>query len=443
MSRAFLRGGVLWRGVLALLLVMAVGSLTLSPSPHSAVATHGCAGAGSPAGPFDLLAYEAGDWRTAYRRTLELGAFNQLFPGLPSFAVPPLETGPRVSGSSTTVSPYIPPTVLKAIAWIESSWQMAGSTVPYGEVGQPLISHSCAYGIMQIVSGMENTGNPPTLGQVSTGSHYGFNVAQGARILAGKWNLAPEFRPLVGDRNKALVEDWYYAIWSYHGFSSTNHPVLNTSYSATRGVYRCDGTQAYNSFPYQELILGCVKNPPVVAGTALWSAIPVTLPNLALPAFSLSSWNACSVNRQCAGMDMLTPAPSHTDPTTPSGSRNQAIGTPVLSVSPLSAVLAAVPDRESQSIAVNVVNSGTGPLAWRVSPSVTWLRLSGVNRLSLGTDAGSWSAPFQLSASAAGLEPGTYSGVLRISSLYPEVTKTINVTLIVAKSGFVPGVVRE
>ena len=430
------------RLVLSLLVVLAVGALTLSPAPRSAVATHGCDNAGSPAGPFDLLAFEAGDWRTTYRRTLELAAFNQLFPDVSGFALPPLESGPRSSGSSTIASPYVPPTLLKAIAWIESAWQMADSSVQPGEVGQPLLSHSCAYGVMQIVSGMQNVGNPPTLDQVHTGSHYGFNIAQGARILAGKWNVAPEFRPLVGTRNNLLIEDWYYAVWSYHGFSSTNHPVLNTSYSATRGVYRCDGTQSYGSFPYQELVLGCVKNPPLVAGTALWSAIPVSLPNLSLPAFSLANWTACSADGECAGMDFPTPSPSHTESTTPSGSKNQAIGTPVLSVSPLSVILTAVPGHESGSVAINVTNSGTGPMAWRVSPSVAWLKFSGVSRLSLGNDLGSWNSPFRLSARAAGLGAGTYSGVVRVSSLYPQVTRTINVTLIVAKSGFVPGVTR-
>ena len=423
-----------------LALTLAVLLLTLRSRP--ALATHGCASAGSPAGPFDLESYEAASWRATYARSLELAGFNQLLPDVSGFALPILESGPRSSGSTTTVAPYAPPALLKAIAWIESSWQMADSSVPYGGVGPPLLSHSCAYGVMQIVSGMQNVGQAPTLNQVHTGSHYGFNIAQGARILAQKWNLAPEFRPLIGSRNKSLVEDWYYAIWSYHGFTFTNHPVLNTNYSVTRGVYRCDGTQSYGSFPYQELILGCLKNPPIVAGTPLWSAIPVTLPNLSLPAFSLANWNSCSVDDQCAGMDFPTPTPSHSDSTTVSVQRSAVIGSPSLLVGPVDIEFYARPDSTSETVTVSVRNGGTGPMAWRLSPSVTWLQFSQIYGLELGSDLGATSAQISFVANGAGLSPGTYSGVVLVSSLYPQVTRTINVKLVVAQRSFVPGVSR-
>lgn len=423
------------------LAIAVVGSLALAPSPRPASATHGCAAAGSPAGPFDLVAYEAGDWRTIYRRTLEHGAFNQLFPELGSFALPSIETGPRSAGSSSIVGPYAPPVLLKAIAWIESAWQMASPSVDYGEVGPPLVSHSCAYGIMQILSGMQNAGNAPTLDQVSIGSHYGFNVARGARILAQKWNLAPEFRPLVGDRSRSLIEDWYYAIWSYHGFAFTNHP-MNPSYSLQRGVYRCDGTQSFGSFPYQELVLGCVANPSVVGGSQLWGPVDVTLPNLAHPAFSLANWNACSGSFQCAGMDVPTPNPSHADPKSVSGDRTAAIGSPALSVNPLDITLVTTPNGQSASVTVTIANSGTGPLAWRWSPSVAWLQYPRFSGMALGSDIGPSPTTVTLSASGVGLAPGIYSGVILISSLYPQVTKTIHVTLIVAQRGFVPGVAR-
>ncbi len=433
-----------------LVLVVAAGSLAVAPSPPSTShATHGCASAGSPAGPFDLLAYEAADWRTTYRKTLEFAAFNQLFPELSSFALPPVETGPRSAGSSSTVDPYAPPVLLKAIAWIESGswmkggWQMADASVDYGEVGPPLVSHSCAYGIMQVLSGMQNTGSVPTLDQVSIGSHYGFNIARGARILAEKWNYAPTFRPIVGSRNPSLIEDWYYAIWSYHGFTWTNHP-LNPNYSLSRGVYRCDGTQSRSSFPYQELVLGCVANPPVVGGTPLWDPQPVTLPNLADPAFSLANWNACSGSYQCSGMDIGTPSPSHTDSTGASGNRTAAIGLPALSVNPLNIILMTAPGGQSEPVTITIANSGTGPLAWRLSPGSSWMRYSPrFNGIVLGSDIGSQPSSVTLWADASGLPPSTYTSEIRISSLYPQTTKRINVTLIVGQRAFVPGIARN
>lgn len=401
-------------GLAILLAALAAGSLS---SPRPAAAEHGCASAGSPAGAYNLTAYEASDWKNTYRRTLDYAGLNQLFPELPNFALPALESGSRSSGSSTTTTPYVPPAILKAITWIESSWQMAASTVPYGTVGPPLVSHSCAYGISQIVSGMENTGGAPTLDQTSIGSHYGLNAARGARILGGKWNLAPEYRPIVGNRDPTRVENWYYAIWSYHGFSFANHP-LNPAFSPQRGVFQCNGTQSYNSFPYQELVLGCVKNPPVVGGSRLWDPVSVTLPSLSSPAFNLTAWNNCWASYSCDSMDFSTPSPSHTDPATTSGSRSTAIGNPTGVLTPSSISKVVKSGSSSGSIPVTISNTGTGPLSWRLSPSVSWLKLSKIQGVSLGADIGPQPASASASINASGLATGNYSGEIHLQSLY-------------------------
>lgn len=421
---------------LAVLAVVVGAGLASSPEP--ALATHNCGSAGSPAGPYNLLAYEASDWRNAYGKSLEFAGFNQLFPELSTFALPRVETGPRSAGSGTTTTPYAPPSLLKAIAWIESGWQMASSSVSPGSVGSPLLSHSCAYGVMQIVTGMENTTNVPSLDQVHVGSHYGFNIARGARILVQKWNLAPEHRPLVGSRNPSLVEDWYYAIWSYHGFSYTNHP-LNPIYSPSRGTYRCDGTQSFGSFPYQELVLGCLRNPPSPSGSRLFNPIAVSMPNLAHPAFGLSNWDACSGSFSCAGMDFPSPTPTHTDPTTASGSRSAAIGSPSMSI-PSELTFSAQPGGQSSTISINIRNAGTGPMAWRFSPSVSWLRFSRTNGIALGSDIGSKPSTISVWADATGLPAGIYSGSILVSSLYPNATRSINVTLIIGDPSFIPGI---
>jgi hypothetical protein len=69
--------------------------------------------------------------------------------------------------------------------------------------------------------------------------------------------------------------------------------------------------------------------------------------------------------------------------------------------------------------------------------------LSAGSGIALGTDLGSQTSTLTLSASSAGLGLGIYSGVIRISSLYPQTTQTISVTLIIAQSGFIPGVARD
>jgi len=248
----------------------------LAALPRPAEATDLCASTGSTKGPFNLETYEAGDWRTTYARSLELASLNRLYPELASFATPRLQTGPRSAGSGQLRDPYIPPTLLKSIAWLESSWVHADWSVPYGSVGPVLVSHDCGYGIMQVTTGMQNVSGVPNLDQAMIGGHFAFNMARGARILADKWNIAPESRPIVGSRNVALFEDWYYAVWGYNGFAFKNHP-LNSDYSSSRTPYSCglsnDGYGHDRSrYPYQELVLGCVTRPPVISGTPLWTA---------------------------------------------------------------------------------------------------------------------------------------------------------------------------
>ena len=399
--------------------VVVVGALLAMPaqSSQSAAATHGCASAGSPAGAFDLLAYEAADWRTTYGRTFELAAFNRLFPELSSFALPPIETGPRSSGSSSTVDPYVPPVLLKAIAWIESKWQMADWSVPYGGIGPVLISSSCAYGIMQVLSGMENTTGVPTLDQAMIGGHYAFNITRGARILADKWNYAPSYRPIVGNRNPEIVEDWYYAVWSYHGFTFRNHP-LNPDYSPSRPAYRCDGTQSRSNYPYQELVFGCMANPPVVGGQALWNPLPVTLPSLSDPAFNLDAWNACRGSFSCASMDIPTPNPSHTDPANTGLTRSQVIGSPKVSVSTGKITLVTIPPVQNVPASLIISNAGTGPLAWRASTSASWSKVSRAQGVALGADLGMQPSTVMVQADPTGLPPGKYTATLTIESLW-------------------------
>ena len=413
----------MWRWAVLMGVVVAVALVALPPPSHRpALANHVV-----PACAFDIdtdpntftyiQAYEALDWKNVYASGLELAGFNRLLPEVANFNLPPLETGPRSAGSSTVVDPYIPPTLLKAIAWIESGWAQTSYHPPveYGEVGPVLISSSCAYGIMQVLSGMENTTGVPSLDQAMIGGHYGFNIARGARILAEKWNYAPAFRPLVGNRDPHIVEDWYYAIWSYHGFADVNHP-LNHPYP--RETYRCDGTQPRSNYPYQELVLGCVANPPVVGGVRLWNPLPVTLPNLSDPAFNLDAWNACRGSFNCAGMDIPTPQPTHADPTGAPADRSQVLGAPKLAVSPTAITLLTVPGGQSLPASITVSNAGSGPFVWRLSPSAPWLRLSRIEGVSLGADHGPRSQTVTIHADAQGLPPGTYSSQITVESLY-------------------------
>ncbi len=215
---------------LLLLIAAALGAL-LGGLADPVQAHHLCGNTGSPAGPFQMQTYEAADYRSAYAHTMELAGYNQLFPEHPSFALPNMETGDRSAGSSQLIPGYIPPVILKAVAWMESRWAQGDYDVPYGQVGSTLVSHDCGYGVMQVTSGMQNVTGVPNLEQAMIGGHYAFNIARGAHLLADKWNLGPEFRPIIGNRDPHVAEEWYYALWSYNGFAFKNHP-LNPAYDS-------------------------------------------------------------------------------------------------------------------------------------------------------------------------------------------------------------------
>ena len=225
---------------------------------------------------------ELTELRTAFNRA----GFGQLVTE-PSFALPSLETQP--DGDGNPVPGYLPPTLLKAIAWTESSWRHAGYEIPRGTTGRTLTSSSCAFGIMQILTSMEIL-ERPTARQEQIGADYRFNIAAGARILAEKWNLGPSPLPVIRPRNPQVLEDWYYAVWAYHCFGerctqlglhdNPDDPALTwprPAYNspeqlASRGRF----TRA--DYPYQELVYGLIQHPPRADGVPIWSSLPVKLP---------------------------------------------------------------------------------------------------------------------------------------------------------------------
>jgi hypothetical protein len=351
------------------------------------------------------------------------------------------------------VEPYVPPTILKAIGWIESTWSEAAFSVPYGGIGPALISRDCGYGIMQVTSGMQNTTGEPTQEQLMVASHFAYNIARGTRILVDKWNLATEFRPIVADRNPQVIEDWYYAIWGYNGFVFVNHP-LNPRFPAwPRTPYSCgsfdDGFGHDRSqYPYQELVLGCISHPPEPQGEALWQGLEVSLPDLSSKDFAeaLKLENfACDSSDYCYdNMDMPRPADSHVDPTEIDGDSSDVVGAPALAVSNLNLELTARPEGLSQSAEVTISNPRTGLLVWTATPSASWLELSARQGLALGEDLGSEPSVLTVQANLAGLPKGSYVGTITLEAPYAGGTpQTITVTVNVRAQSFVPGITKS
>jgi hypothetical protein len=243
---------------------------------------------------FDTYEYE--DYVTIYNQMIELVTAGIAAPPpfqLPSgewidVSFPGLETGPRDARQPETRSATIPPSLFKAMIWVESGWAHAAGSVPYGGVGPVIKAIDCGYGLGQITTGMGHLSAPPALDirvptarQTIIGTHPLFNLAEGIRIFAGKWNTAPELRPIAGTGDPTVLEDWYYAVWAYNGFAFINHP-LHPNRNPLRGeVWNCHDPHApgfgvFNAgdHTYPERAYGCLRYPPVPRGTPYPPPLP-------------------------------------------------------------------------------------------------------------------------------------------------------------------------
>ena len=363
----------------------------------SAPQVFGCAFSVSP------TTYDPPISRSAHLTGLEMAGYNMIAPSNVFFGIPNVETGLR-GERAFDEDPYVPPTLLKAIGYIESGIRQSQSGT-FGGVEAVLESFDCGYGIMQITSGMTSPLDDgwPSLQQALVATHYLYDIGRGAAILVEKWNGAPEVRPIAGTDSVShprIVENWYFATWSYNGFTGpfaairSNHPA-SPSYAWPRSGFSCgaldDGYgHSYGDYPYQELVFGCAARPPSVGGEQLWDPLALSLPDTEDPLWgeplSLETWTACTSGDSelaCANwdlMDMPSPAPAHFDPVErPSDEAAEgAHGDPVLSVSHTSV--------DELATTVTITNIGQGILAWRADHEQEWFAIDKQAGVALGSD---------------------------------------------------------
>lgn len=381
------RRGIARLAVVALFAAIAAAWLAPRPGGDEALA---CAFLRHP------HTYEADRARDAYLGALDAASVDALFPGDAIFGLPAIESGTR--GNRTTAPRRrVPATLLQAIAWTESGMTMAAGSVTFQSSGDTLVSFDCGHGIMQITTGMTvplGAAERPSTAQVSIATHYASNVARGAALLADKWNRAPEERPVAGADTQGspdLIENWYYAVWSYNGFTGpgdrmSNHPADPGFGAWPRTAYRCDGQQARNRYPYQELVWGCMATPPEIAGEALWDAVPATLPDLTDPRY-FEALSPLTFAFPYAGMDMPTPQPAHeaVAPRVPAGYRTQTLGSPRLRVDSRTIVLRTDGPPTAARATIEVRNTGTAILSWIATPSAGWLVVDPPAGVALGS----------------------------------------------------------
>jgi len=119
--------------------------------------------------------------------------------------------------------PYAPCILLKAIGYIESTGWFQFNVSTYGSTGPTFISSDCGYGIMQITSGMD--GSLGIFDPQRVAGEPAYNIGTGALFLQRKWNsIIYDHDKNIGKNDPMVVENWYYAVWAYNGWSYFNNP---------------------------------------------------------------------------------------------------------------------------------------------------------------------------------------------------------------------------
>lgn len=406
--------------------------------------------------PYRFQSWEGERSRSLILDAQSLAAANRLFPDDPEFALPALEIG---LGDESAEDPAaaIPAPILYAIGWIESKANQTALDVDYGDSGPALVSSDCGYGVMQVTTGFINDDERPTRWESLVGSHFAYNVAAGAKILADKWN--DTFFPVVGIRDPRYIESWYYAIWSYNGWAGANHPGGPEVDQFRSSPYPCN--ERRNGYPYQELVLGCIINPPEVDGIELWPSSPVQLPDPGLLFNSgpldhghfLNGWTDLrrSVSPRGDGpfslMNMSLPSAAVTyadegaAARSPADARARVLGEPRLSL-PAQTVHLGSGAASGRIGVIVIANAGSGLLPWRVRHAPDWVVLSHDAGVALGDDRNWPAAPsrrasrLEIRADAAGVVPGAHLQQIRLEAMLPDGSiETRAITVELNKSG--------
>jgi putative cell wall-binding protein len=129
----------------------------------------------------------------------------------------------------------VPPEVVKAIAEQESGWRQFKDGEPYTDESED----RPGYGIMQVT---DTAGYD--VERLKTDIVY--NIEKGIGILNKKWELGEKGLtnwtsssiPTVGDNDRDIIENWYFAILAYNGQVQENSPTLQKNGDINTGSYQ-------------------------------------------------------------------------------------------------------------------------------------------------------------------------------------------------------------
>ncbi|WP_027340319.1 hypothetical protein [Halonatronum saccharophilum] len=189
----------------------------------------------------------------------------------------------------------IPPEILYGIAYVESRRRQFDSQ------GNPIISFDCGIGMMQVTpprrveclyreytkqsnisplrssyallsnrdvffnKQSSNWENQYDLHRLAYDWQY--NIDAGARILLEKWKLQKaNYIPTIGDGDPWILENWYFALWAYNGYSGLNNPNFLPYDVYSNGDYIYTKGEAY-----QISVLKAIKDHPPIG----WEGVSV------------------------------------------------------------------------------------------------------------------------------------------------------------------------
>ncbi|MGG4167054.1 cell wall-binding repeat-containing protein [Rossellomorea vietnamensis] len=128
----------------------------------------------------------------------------------------------------------VPAEVVKALAAEESGWKQ------FTADGEPNISGDGGIGIMQVT-------NTSGYDVERLKNDIAFNIEAGIKILNKKWELGEEGLtdwdrstsiPTIGDNERDIIENWYFAILAYNGQVQTNSPIKMATGERNFGSYQ-------------------------------------------------------------------------------------------------------------------------------------------------------------------------------------------------------------
>ncbi|MGY3715209.1 transglycosylase SLT domain-containing protein [Sutcliffiella cohnii] len=120
----------------------------------------------------------------------------------------------------------VPPEIVKAIAFEESKgWNQCVN-------GQPYMSPDGGVGVMQITDHEGAYDYDPE--RVKYDAAY--NIEVGVDILNDKWNM--KSIPSLNDRDRDVLENWYFAVMAYNGSVWQNSPLYRANGNRNWGSYQ-------------------------------------------------------------------------------------------------------------------------------------------------------------------------------------------------------------